>query len=71
MKKELQVNYVPSMDQVANIFTKVLPTPRFNFLKDKLNSHSTTPSLNMSVRASNICSGKSNTYDCTKDSNMK
>lgn len=36
LAKELSVRYVPTMDQVADIFTKYLSTERFLYLKSKL-----------------------------------
>lgn len=33
---ELQVNFISTKDQLVDIFTKPLPTPRFAFLQDKL-----------------------------------
>ncbi|XP_019155792.1 PREDICTED: uncharacterized protein LOC109152546 [Ipomoea nil] len=40
---EFVVNYVSTTDQLADIFTKPLSTPRFTALRDKLNVVSTTP----------------------------
>lgn len=34
---QLQVNFISTKDQIADIFTKALPGPRFEFLRDKLN----------------------------------
>ena len=36
VNKELLVSFIPTTDQLADIFTKGLPTPRFNFLVSKL-----------------------------------
>ncbi|MEQ5220399.1 Ty1/Copia family ribonuclease HI, partial [Morganella morganii] len=33
---DIQVNFISTKDQVADIFTKALPGPRFAFLRDKL-----------------------------------
>ncbi|XP_031105201.1 uncharacterized protein LOC116010077 [Ipomoea triloba] len=33
---DIQVNFIPTKDQVADIFTKPLAEPRFSFLRDKL-----------------------------------
>ena len=38
---ELEVRYVPTVDQLADIFTKSLSTDRFLYLKDKLKIVST------------------------------
>lgn len=34
---ELQVSFISTKDQLADVFTKALPSPRFAFLRDKLN----------------------------------
>ena len=36
VRKEMDIRYVSSNDQVADIFTKALASPRFQKLKDKL-----------------------------------
>ncbi|XP_019199896.1 PREDICTED: uncharacterized protein LOC109193509 [Ipomoea nil] len=36
-KKELQVHFISTKDQLADVFTKALPSTRFSFLRDKLN----------------------------------
>lgn len=42
-KGELQVNFISTKDQIADIFTKPLVSPRFTLLRGKLNvvSHPT------------------------------
>ncbi|XP_019172816.1 PREDICTED: uncharacterized protein LOC109168230 [Ipomoea nil] len=35
-KGEIQINFISTKDQLADIFTKALAGPRFNFLRDKL-----------------------------------
>lgn len=42
-RKELQVQFISSKDQVADIFTKGLPTSTFQFLRDKLQIHPLDP----------------------------
>lgn len=39
--KELVINFVSSKDQIADVFTKPVTTPRFLFLRDKLTVAST------------------------------
>ena len=34
---DLKICYVPSEDQIADILTKPLSSPQFNYLRDKLN----------------------------------
>uniref|UniRef100_A0A803P3U6 Integrase catalytic domain-containing protein n=1 Tax=Cannabis sativa TaxID=3483 RepID=A0A803P3U6_CANSA len=41
LNKELDVSYVPTVDQVADIFTKALPKERFKYLRSKLKVVST------------------------------
>lgn len=41
---ELQVNFVSTKDQLVDIFTKPLPIPQFQFLRDKLQVVNSTPS---------------------------
>ncbi|KAL5741372.1 hypothetical protein ACOSP7_028104 [Xanthoceras sorbifolium] len=36
VQEDIQVNHVPTIDQLADIFTKALPTPRFQYLTRKL-----------------------------------
>lgn len=36
LSKELKVNFISTLDQLANIFTKALPSPRFLDLAHKL-----------------------------------
>lgn len=36
-KGEIQVNFISTKDQLADLFTKPLPSKRFTFLRDKLN----------------------------------
>ena len=42
-KGELQVNFISTKDQLADIFTKSLASSRFQFLRDKLNVVSLPP----------------------------
>ena len=36
LSKEVEVKFVPSEEQVADVFTKALNTPSFDYFKDKL-----------------------------------
>ena len=36
LSKEIEVRFVPSEEQVANVFTKALSTLKFDYFKDKL-----------------------------------
>jgi hypothetical protein len=49
-KKTLNIKFISSKDQLADIFTKPLSLSRFGFLRDKLNIHSIPLSLRERVR---------------------
>ena len=36
LSKEIEVKFVPSEEQLVDVFTKALSTPRFDYFKDKL-----------------------------------
>jgi hypothetical protein len=40
-KKLLQIHFISSKDQIADIFTKPLPLPQFKTCKHNLNVHGT------------------------------
>ena len=54
--KELEVRYVPTEFQIADIFTKPLAVNRFDVLKHKLNIKSTQFSLRESIEANEYTS---------------
>lgn len=41
----LQLSYVPTSSQIADVFSKILPSSQFNDLLSKLSMVQTTPSL--------------------------
>lgn len=43
--KELEIEFIPSADQLADIFTKPLPTARFLSMRDKVGVKSTNSTL--------------------------
>ncbi|KAH9651968.1 retrovirus-related pol polyprotein from transposon RE1 [Citrus sinensis] len=47
---DLKIYYVPSEDQIADILTKPLSSPQFNYLRDKLNVFSCPLSLRGAVK---------------------
>ncbi|KAH9689109.1 retrovirus-related pol polyprotein from transposon RE1 [Citrus sinensis] len=47
---DLKICYVPSEDQIADILTKPLSSPQFNYLRDKLNVFSCPLSLRGAVK---------------------
>ncbi|XP_019189975.1 PREDICTED: uncharacterized protein LOC109184428 [Ipomoea nil] len=42
-KKEIEVHFISTKDQLADVFTKALPSTRFSFLRDKLNVAAASP----------------------------
>jgi hypothetical protein len=63
-KKTLNIKFISSKDQLADIFTKLLSSSRFGFLRDKLNVHSIPLSLRGRVR--DISSNENSTQDNLK-----
>jgi hypothetical protein len=49
-KKVISIKFISSKDQLADIFTKPLSSPRFSILRDKLNVISIPFSLKGCVR---------------------
>ena len=47
---DLKICYVPSEDQIADILTKPLSSPQFNYLRDKLNVFPCPLSLRRAVK---------------------
>ncbi|KAI9198979.1 hypothetical protein LWI28_025389 [Acer negundo] len=59
LQQQVIVNHVPSLDQVADTFTKALPTPRFLYLRSKLSVIDVRPSLRGDVNSKSIYSNQS------------
>lgn len=54
MEGLLQLSYLPTDQQLADLLTNSLPSPTFNMLKSKLDMVSTIPNLKGGVEPSNI-----------------
>ncbi|KAL5747198.1 hypothetical protein ACOSQ2_024495 [Xanthoceras sorbifolium] len=70
LQRDLIVNHVPSFDQTADIFTKPLSTPRFLFLRSKLNVTDRSLSLRghiRSISADGVTTGKDNAHAISKE----
>ena len=52
MEGLIQLSYLPSQNQLADLFTKILPSPQFNELKSKLGMCLPLPSLRGDVKLS-------------------
>ena len=50
LARELEINYIPSEEQIAEIFTKPLTFTQFNYLRSKLNVQPCPLSLRGAVK---------------------
>ncbi|KAL5737585.1 hypothetical protein ACOSP7_030346 [Xanthoceras sorbifolium] len=66
-QKEILVNHVPSLDQVADIFTKALSTSQFHYFKVKLTIASSPMSLRGDISNINSVSSKGPTHQLKLD----
>ena len=58
LARELEINYIPSEEQIANILTKPLTFTQFNYLRSKLNMQPCPLSLRGAVmEAHNVQKG--------------
>ncbi|KAH9769752.1 retrovirus-related pol polyprotein from transposon RE2 [Citrus sinensis] len=55
LRKELQVRYIPTEEQVADVLTKALSFPKFNYFRSKLNVINRPLSLRGDVKEAHIC----------------
>ena len=55
LNKELEVRYIPTDEQVANVLTKPLSFPKFSYFHSKLNVVSRPLSLRGDVKESHVC----------------
>ena len=66
--KELEVRYIPTEEQVADVLTKALSFPKFNYFRSKLNVINRPLSLREDVKEAHLaCSTISQTEDKTED----
>ncbi|KAL5756795.1 hypothetical protein ACOSQ2_021541 [Xanthoceras sorbifolium] len=61
LQKELIVNHVPSLDQTTDLFTKPLSSPRFLYLRRKLNVTDSPLSLRGHIRSKSDGADDTNT----------
>ena len=55
VRKELEVRYIPTKEQVADVLTKPLSFPNFNYFRSKLNVTSKPLSLRGDVKEAHTC----------------
>ena len=53
--KELEVRYIPTEEQVADVLTKALSFPKFNYFQSKLNVINRPLSLRGDVKEAHVC----------------
>ncbi|KAH9734278.1 hypothetical protein KPL71_017313 [Citrus sinensis] len=63
LKKELEIRYIPTEEQVADVFTKPLSFPKFSYFRSKLNVINIPLSLRGDVKEAHTCIVVSRTKD--------
>ena len=56
LQKQLEVRYIPTNEQVADVLTKSLSLPKFSYFRSKLNVISRPLNLRGDVKEAHICS---------------
>ncbi|KAH9691439.1 hypothetical protein KPL70_016106 [Citrus sinensis] len=66
--KELEVRYIPTEEQVADVLTKALSFPKFNYFRSKLNVINRPLSLRGDVKEAHVCKITSKAEDHSSSS---
>ncbi|KAH9763606.1 retrovirus-related pol polyprotein from transposon RE1 [Citrus sinensis] len=64
INKELEVRYIPTEEQVADVLTKPLSFPKFSYFRSKLNVISRPLNLRGDVKEAHMCRVASEAEDC-------
>ncbi|KAH9801545.1 retrovirus-related pol polyprotein from transposon RE1 [Citrus sinensis] len=64
LNKELEVRYIPTEEQVADVLTKPLSFPKFSYFRSKLNVISRPLNLRGDVKEAHMCRVASEAEDC-------